>query len=132
MPGRRADAEGGGRRSRVAVTRAATAKLAGYASLGALGLFAGIAAGRAELVVLATPFVLVLAIGLVTGAEPELDVEGQVDASRVLEGDDVAVEIELLSASRVDRLELGLAVPRDVVPDGRHVVRAHALRGRVT
>ena len=117
VPGRRADAQGRGRRSH-GVTRAATAKLAGYASLGALGLFAGIAAGRAELVVLATPFVLVLAIGLVTGGAPELDVDVRVDSSRVLEGDDVAVEIGLLSTSRVDRLELGLAVPRDVVAEG--------------
>ena len=99
------------------MTRAATAKLAGYASLGALGLFAGIAAGRAELVVLATPFVLVLAIGLLTGVAPELDVDVRVESLRVLEGDAVAVEIGLLSASRVGRLELGLAVPRDAVAE---------------
>ena len=68
------------------VTRAATAKLAGYASLGALGLFAGIAFGRAELVVLATPFVLVLAIGLVFGSEPELDVEVHVRHGAVARG----------------------------------------------
>ncbi len=69
------------------MTRAATAKLAGYASLAALGLFAGIASGRAELVVLATPFVLVLAIGLLFGSEPELDVEVHSDAARTLEGE---------------------------------------------
>ena len=100
------------------MTRAATAKLAGYASLGALGLFAGIAFGRAELVVLATPFVLVLAMGLVAGGAPELDVDVRVGRSRVLEGDDVALDIGLLSASPVARVELGLAVPRDAVPEG--------------
>ena len=71
------------------MTRAATAKLAGYASLAALGLFAGIAFGRAELVVLATPFVLVLAIGLLFGSEPELEVEFHSDTARTLEGEEV-------------------------------------------
>jgi uncharacterized protein (DUF58 family) len=98
------------------VRLAATPKLAGYASLAALGLFAGIASGRAELVVLATPFVLVLAAGLLAGGPPGLDVAVRVGAARVMEGDHVAVEIGLEADSRIDRLEIGLAVPRDAVP----------------
>jgi uncharacterized protein (DUF58 family) len=97
---------------------AATPKLAGYAALAALGLFAGIASGRAELVVLATPFVLVLALGLLAGGAPELDIDVQATKARVLEGDTVDVEIGLKVGRRIDRLEIGLAVPRDAVPEG--------------
>ncbi len=97
------------------MTRAATAKLAGYASLGALGLFAGIAFGRAELVVLATPFVLVLAIGLVFSSEPELDVEVHSDTARSIEGEEVPLRVQLAATSRIERLELSLALPRDAV-----------------
>lgn len=100
------------------MTRAATPKLAGYASLAALGLFAGIAFGRAELVVLATPFVLVLALGLATGGSPKLGVNVRLDAARALEDDVVPVAIELDAASRIDRLELALAMPRDAQPVG--------------
>ncbi len=100
------------------MTRAATAKLAGYASLGALGLFAGIAFGRAELVVLAAPFVLVLAIGLVFGDEPELDAEVHCDTARTLEGEDVPLRIVLEARSRIERLELSLALPRDATAVG--------------
>ena len=117
MPGRGADAEGGGRRP-IRLTRAATAKLAGYSSLAALGLFTGIASGRAELVVLATPFVLVLAFGLVTGTTPTLDIRVDVGAVRALEGDEVPVLITLEAATRIERLELSLAVPRDTEATG--------------
>jgi uncharacterized protein (DUF58 family) len=100
------------------LTRAATPKLAGYASLAALGLFAGIAFGRAELVVLATPFVLVLALGLAARSEPELAVNTRVDAVRALEGDELSVEIGLEAAGGIERLEIGLAVPRGAVSVG--------------
>ena len=100
------------------MTRAATAKFAGYASLGALGLFAGIALGRAELVVLAAPFVLVLALGLVTGVEPALEVVVHAENERALEGDEVGVRIEVEATSRIERLELSLAVPRDAIAEG--------------
>ena len=95
------------------MTRAATAKLAGYSSLAALGLFAGIASGRAELVVLATPFVLVLAIGLVTGVEPDLDVAVRGSTARGSRGRRGLRGLALDARSRIERLELSLAVPRD-------------------
>jgi uncharacterized protein (DUF58 family) len=81
-------------------------------------LFAGIASGRAELVILATPFVLVLAFGLLAGAEPVLEVGVLAGATRVLEGDEVTVVIALAATSRVERLELSLALPRDAEPVG--------------
>jgi uncharacterized protein (DUF58 family) len=100
------------------VTRAATAKLAGYASLAALGLFAGIAFGRAELVVLATPFVLVLAIGLAASSEPDLEVDVRPELARTLEGEEVPIVISLAADTRIERLELSLAMPRDATPAG--------------
>jgi len=100
------------------VTRAATPKLAGYASLAALGLFAGIALGRAELVILAAPFALVLMLGLATAGVPDLAVHVQLSNGRVLEGDEVQATIDLKAASRLERLEVALAVPRDAELDG--------------
>jgi uncharacterized protein (DUF58 family) len=100
------------------MTRAATPKLAGYASLAALGLFAGIALGRAELVVLAAPFVLVLAAGLATANDPALEIAVKLDRLRALEGEEVEARIHLDAGSRIERLEVGLALPRDSEPGG--------------
>lgn len=100
------------------MTRAATPKLAGYASLAALGLFAGIALGRVELVVLAAPFALVLMLGLATAGVPELVARVGLSSQRVLEGDDVQAAIDLKATSRVERLEVALAVPRDAELEG--------------
>jgi uncharacterized protein (DUF58 family) len=100
------------------VTRAATPKLAGYAALAALGLFAGVAFGRAELVVLAAPFAIVLTAGLAFAREPELAARVALTPDRLLEGGETEVTVELVAATRVDRLEVALAVPRDAEATG--------------
>jgi uncharacterized protein (DUF58 family) len=117
MPRQRADASGRGRGSSD-VTRAATPKLAGYALLAAFGLAAGIAFGRAELVVLAAPFAVVLTLGLALARTPAIHVEFRLEQVRALEGETVPAELVVRSAAAVERLELALALPPDVEPAG--------------
>lgn len=102
------------------MTRAATPKLAGYAALAALGLFAGIALGRAELVAMAAPFAAVLTAGLATAREPRARVSAAPARGRLLEGDDTEITLRVEAESRVDRLEVALAAPRgcEVTGDG--------------
>jgi uncharacterized protein (DUF58 family) len=95
------------------MSRAATAKLGGYAALAALGLAAGIALGRAELVVLAAPFALVLALGLALAGDPDVQAEMLIGRDRLLEGEEVELTLSLAAVSSVARLELAVALPRD-------------------
>ncbi|MBA2462825.1 MAG: DUF58 domain-containing protein [Actinobacteria bacterium] len=80
-----------------------------YASLAALGLLGALAARRPELAVLAAPFAL--ALGLRTGRAPDIAVRSSVDRERALEGDELAVTLEVASAAPVERLELLFALP---------------------
>jgi uncharacterized membrane protein len=52
-----------------------TTKLGGYAGLAALALLAALATRRPELVVVAAPFALVAALGLVLARVPRIDAE---------------------------------------------------------
>ena len=61
-----ADAGGGGPRGTTRMSRAATPKLGAYSGLAALALLAGLATRRPELVVIAAPFLLVAALGLLS------------------------------------------------------------------
>jgi uncharacterized protein (DUF58 family) len=95
------------------VTRRATPRLAGYAGLTALGLVAALALRRSELAVLATPFALVLALGL-TRPQPHVRVGFELGSDRALAGDEVPAEIVVRSDEPVDRLEVALALPPGV------------------
>jgi uncharacterized protein (DUF58 family) len=94
------------------VTRAATPKLGAYAGLAALGLLAAIALRLPELVVLAAPFALVAALGLIGIRRPELAAELTLDRERALEGEEVTAELALEAQVGAARVELLLAVPR--------------------
>ena len=72
----------------------ATPRLTGYAGLAALGLVAALALRRPELVVLATPFALVLAVGL-TRSPPHVRVRFDLDRDRVLEEDPVPATVHV-------------------------------------
>ena len=93
------------------MTNYATPKFAGYVSLTAIGLLASLVFARAELAVLAAPFALVLAVGLSFARRPDIRVHVEVDRERVLEGDEIAVEIELDARDAASRLELLVDVP---------------------
>lgn len=94
------------------MTRAAAPKLGGYAGLAAASLLAALVLGLPELVVLAAPFALVLAVGLASAGAPRLDVEVRLERDRALEGDDLTATVVLASGDApVERAEVVLVLP---------------------
>jgi uncharacterized protein (DUF58 family) len=91
--------------------RTSSPRLEGYAALVAAGLVAALALRRPELAVLAAPFALVLALGLRPAAEPGVDAFLALEPERVVEGEEFQAALEVRAASRVDRLEILLALP---------------------
>ncbi len=94
------------------MTPSASPRLAAYIGLAALGLIAALALRRPELVIVAAPFALLVAGGLFFEAKPEIRAWLAFDRTRALEGDDVVGEIEVSARTRVEKLELYVAVPR--------------------
>lgn len=101
------------------MTPFASPRLAPYVGLAALGLVAALALRRPELVVVAAPFALIVAAGLLFEAPPDLKAWLTIDRDRALEGDEIVAEIDLAARTRLDLLELHLIIPRGVaVADG--------------
>jgi uncharacterized protein (DUF58 family) len=92
-----------------------TPKLGAYAGLAALALLAALATRRPELVVVAAPFALVAALGLVLARRPRIDAEIELGAERALEGDDVDLRLTLVADIGAERIEVLLQLPRQLV-----------------
>ena len=93
------------------MTRAASPRVAAYSVLTAAALLAALAVRRPELVVVAAPFALALALGLRLPREPRLGFTLTVERERALERDELLVEIDVSTDVAVERLELLLVVP---------------------
>jgi uncharacterized protein (DUF58 family) len=100
------------------VSRAATSKLGAYAALAGLGLLAALVLGRPELAVLAAPFALVLFLGLALAQPPDVRVFFDLDRERQVEGEEANVSVELRTERPVPRLEVLLALPDGLEPEG--------------
>ena len=101
------------------MTPFASPRLVPYLGLAALGLIAALALRRPELVVVAAPFALIVAAGLLLEGRPEVKAWLTLERERALEGDEIVAEIELDATGTVDSLELHLVVPRGLtVVDG--------------
>jgi uncharacterized protein (DUF58 family) len=101
------------------MTRAASPRLEGYAVVVAVGLVAALALRRPELAVLASPFALVLGLGLRPGRAPRIHASLELETDRVVEGEPFTASVEVLAETGVDRLELLLALPEGIeVVDG--------------
>jgi len=101
--------------------RYATPKLGGYVVLTALGLLASLIFARPELALIAVPFAVLLAVGLSLARQPDVRVHVEVDRGRVLEGEEVRVEVELDARDSASRLELLVEIPRGLeVVEGRN------------
>ena len=111
------------------MTPYASPRLVPYLGLAALGLIGALALRRPELVVVAAPFALIVAAGLLFEGRPEVKAWLTLDRERALEGDEIVAEIELEATATVDSLELHLVVPRGLtVVDGDNPgsIRLHA------
>ncbi len=100
------------------MTPFASPRLASYVGLAALGLIGALALRRPELVVVAAPFALIVAVGLFFEGPPDIRAWLTFDRDRALEGDDVVAAIEISARTRVEKLELNLVVPRGVTVVG--------------
>jgi uncharacterized protein (DUF58 family) len=94
------------------VTAVPAAKLRGYALLTAALVWAAIALHRPELVAVAAPFGLLLAIGLSATLPPRLSVRVQDDEVRAVEGDTITLRSELTAdGGAVGRLAVRTYAP---------------------
>ncbi len=108
------------------MTRAASPKLVAYATLGGLGLLAALVTGRPELAAIALPFLAVLGAALVLAADPQVEVESMLERDRLLEGDEIGVELRLSAKHAVQRAEVLLVVPPALaLVDGRNPTATH-------
>jgi uncharacterized protein (DUF58 family) len=101
------------------MNRRASPRLGAYAGLTAIALITALVVGRPELVVLAAPFALLLAVGLALVVEPRVDATVTLERERALEGDEVELQMVVSAATAVDRLDvlLALAPGLETAPD---------------
>lgn len=93
------------------MTRRPSPRLRAYLLLGAAGLFAGIALERPEPVFIVAPVLLAALLAILLVEEPTLSATVSLATDRVLEGDEVRLDVELQSARPVPWLEVGIALP---------------------
>jgi uncharacterized protein (DUF58 family) len=90
------------------MTLSVTPRLQAYTALAAIALVAALAAGRPELAALATPFVLLVAAGLVGSARLALEGCLRFDRERALEGERVRAIETVANRGAAARVELHL------------------------
>jgi uncharacterized protein (DUF58 family) len=93
------------------MSRTDSPRIAAYAGLAALGLLVGIAAGRLELVALATPFALAAAFGAAATRDPGYRGELTLGRERVLEDDHVMATLSLEGGEGAGRVDVLLPLP---------------------
>ena len=103
------------------MTRSPSPKVGAYAGLAALGLLAALALRLPELVLLAAPFAVVVAVGAFQVRTPHMEVEVELDRERALEGELLDVWIRFAPADAVERLDVLLELPAGLeVEDGNN------------
>jgi uncharacterized protein (DUF58 family) len=114
------------------MTRTDSPRLVLYAGLAAVGLVAGLAAGRVELVALAAPFALAAAVGASLSREPDVRGTLVLDRERALEGEDVRATLELAGCEGAARIDVLLPLPEELsAPGGRNPVGVRAGTQRI-
>jgi uncharacterized protein (DUF58 family) len=114
------------------MTRTDSSRLVVYAGLAAIGLVAGLAVGRVELVALAAPFALAAAVGASLAREPRLSGTLALDRERALEGEDVRATLELSAGEVASRIDVLLPLPDELRErDRRNPAAVRATAGRV-
>ncbi len=100
------------------MTRGDSPRLAAYAGLAAVGLVAGLAAGRVELVALAAPFALAAALGAAGARDRTVDGTVTLDRERALEGEDVHLHVAVAVGAGAARVDLLLPLPDELSSTG--------------
>jgi uncharacterized protein (DUF58 family) len=114
------------------MTRSDSPRLVVYAGLAAVGLVAGLAMGRVELVALAAPFALAAAVGAALAREPRLAGRLSLDRERALEGEDVRVALELSGGENAARVDILLPLSDELRErERRNPVAVHGSADRV-
>jgi uncharacterized protein (DUF58 family) len=114
------------------MTRSDSPRLVVYAGLAAIGLVAGLAVGRVELVALAAPFALAAAVGASLAREPRLGGTLALDRERALEGEDVRATLEVSAGEVASRIDVLLPLPDELRErDRRNPAAVRATTGRV-
>jgi uncharacterized protein (DUF58 family) len=108
------------------VTRSFEPKLAWYAALAAAGLLGALAARLPELVVLAAPFAVVPALGVLLARAPRLEAAVELERERALEGDELDVTVTLEPEAGAERIDVLLELPPGLVlAEGHNPVAIH-------
>jgi uncharacterized protein (DUF58 family) len=94
-----------------AARRFATPRLRAALWVTAVGVVAALALGRPEPAAVAAPFALLALLALSPGRSGQLEATLRLEDERVQQGDTIAGELELVSPTASDRLELRLSVP---------------------
>jgi uncharacterized protein (DUF58 family) len=94
----------------------ASPKLFRWVVLIAAALFTGLATGRPELIVVAFPFVVTMAVGVASSARVNVDIDWQVDKDRVIENEEVEGIVSIGSGPTGASVEVGIAVPPELTP----------------
>lgn len=94
--------------------------------MAALGLLAGVATGRVDLIVLACSFVVFVLVALATSDRPFVDVAVEVEPRRSIEGDPIDVTVRLHSPTGASRVDVALVLPAGVrTVDGEQSTVTH-------
>jgi len=96
------------------MTRFTSPRVAGYAWVAAVGLVAGLATARVELVALGAPFALAALAGAVLARDPRIEAQLSLDRPRALEGEDVRAAVTLTSPEGSEWVELVLPLPEQL------------------
>lgn len=104
----------------------------GYAIVSAVGLGLALIMQRPELVVVAAPALVLLAVGTIDGRYPSVVVTAALETPRVLEGEPTRIRVTLSSAEdvRIVEVELGDNRVFESVGSQRHVIALRRRRPR--
>jgi uncharacterized protein (DUF58 family) len=94
------------------VTALASRRLRAYVWIGLAGALAGLILERPEPVVVAAPFLLACAVGLVLARQPRLEIDVELERERAVEGEEVGVLVRVTALQPAARVEVELVLPR--------------------
>ena len=112
------------------MTRTATFKLHSYLALVAILVVAAFALRRPELVVVAAPFALLLALGLARGGGvPRVSLHMDCPREQALEGERLALRLKIRADRDVQLLDIAVTLPPGLEPATRRLTIANLQAG---